>query len=335
MVKVWETSTWKETFMIDKGANDVSNDIAWSPDGNTLVWTDHAGRVSTWERLDGRDRTLLDWQSWGVNAIAWSPKAKRLALCNFRQEITIWDLDNLDHGPDILHGPAASVTAIDWNCENQRLASASHDGIVRIWDTEVGVNILSLRGHEGWINCVRWGPNGRFVASASDDGSVRIWEAKSQEFTVIDAARHRIAWHPDGRRIAIVGGEDGLVKILDIKIWEVLRVFDERIEKFATAMNWDSSGRRLAASGADGTVRIWDADSGKQIVLLRSDREQTRSLGAQMVVYLRLAGTTASSKYGMPRPVKRLLDLHITSTLLDRLYGVTTEDTLHQPVGIK
>lgn len=61
--------------------------------------------------------------------------------------------------------------------DGRRLVSAGQDQTIRIWDLSSGHDLLTLRGHRGWIRSVVFGRDGKRIASASDDGSLFIWNA--------------------------------------------------------------------------------------------------------------------------------------------------------------
>ena len=61
--------------------------------------------------------------------------------------------------------------------DGRRIASASGDHTIKIWDAETGQEVLTLRGHTSSIWAVAFSPDGQRLASASLDGSVRIWDA--------------------------------------------------------------------------------------------------------------------------------------------------------------
>lgn len=81
----------------------------------------------------------------------------------------------------VLHGHTKWVTSLAWEpihleSHNPRLASASKDGTVRVWDAGRGGCQYALGAHRGSVNCVRWGGDG-LLYTASSDRTVKIWAA--------------------------------------------------------------------------------------------------------------------------------------------------------------
>ena len=60
-----------------------------------------------------------------------------------------------------------------------RIASASDDATVRVWDADTGQQVLEITGHRWPVNSVAFSGDGRRIASASDDMTARIWDASS------------------------------------------------------------------------------------------------------------------------------------------------------------
>ena len=61
--------------------------------------------------------------------------------------------------------------------DGRRLASASHDGTVKVWDATTGQETLTLHGHTGQVSSVAFSPDGRRLASAGNDRTVKVWDA--------------------------------------------------------------------------------------------------------------------------------------------------------------
>jgi WD40 repeat protein len=62
--------------------------------------------------------------------------------------------------------------------DGRRLASAAHDGTVKLWDTATGREILTLlHGSNELLTAVSFSPDGRQIVSTSMSGTVKVWDA--------------------------------------------------------------------------------------------------------------------------------------------------------------
>jgi hypothetical protein len=83
-----------------------------------------------------------------------------------------------------------------------------------------------------------------------------------QSFTGHTGGIWRLAWSPDGQRLA-TGGQDGSVRIYNtVSGDQVLILQPGAGDTEIRALDWSHDGRRLMTGGFDQRVRLWDGARG-------------------------------------------------------------------------
>jgi len=101
-------------------------------------------------------------------------------------------------GADIVHDVA-------WNPGGDRIAVASSDATVRIFDAESGSLVRSIPGHRDWVLAVAWSPDGSRIATGSRDRTAKVFDAATGTLLATygrhDAPVRGILFHPEGEEM--------------------------------------------------------------------------------------------------------------------------------------
>ncbi|KAF1955561.1 WD40 repeat-like protein, partial [Byssothecium circinans] len=101
------------------------------------------------------------------------------------------------------------VTSVAFSAQGDRLASASVDGTVQVWDAKTGRALHTLRGYMSWVTSVAFLVQGNPLASALWDKIVRLWDAKTgQSLQTLEGYgwTQRFAFSKDGTSLETENG---------------------------------------------------------------------------------------------------------------------------------
>lgn len=239
---------------------------SFSPDGKVITAMNdeqqsgpgrsknEVGRIQGWETATGK--RLFDFPApasssdfWGGagTLLAFAPDGKTLAAAS-GSSLHLWDLTR---GRENLEKPEthqSKVMRVAFSPDGRTVATGSSDQTLALWDAATGKQRLLLRGHEGEVWDVAFSPDGKLLASASHhmEQAVRLWDVAAGK----EIRRFEVPSPPTGD-----GGS----------FWSVV-----------TWISFTENGKTLAACGNDGTIRLWDVTTGKELF-----NERVRGLPAQ------------------------------------------------------
>lgn len=165
-----------------------------------------------------------------------------------------------------LNGHGGQVTAVAFDADGQRLASASVDGAIKLWRMSDGEELLALKGRLERVNSVAFSPDGKYLAAGSEDKRVHLWNAETGQelwpFLGHNGSVYQVAFSPNGERLASAS-TDKTIKIWDVADRRVLRTLYGHGD-VVTAVTFSPNNLLLASASADHTVRLWDLDGEQQ-----------------------------------------------------------------------
>jgi WD40 repeat protein/serine/threonine protein kinase len=273
--RIWDIATGKPMGEPFSGHSDSVCAVAFSPDGRWLALAsahlpNEPGKIEIWDWRK-REQICPPFRTDDrVNCLAFSPDGRFLAFGGFSPLIRIWDVMTWKE-VRTFKGHPYEIRDLRYSPDGKILASCSEDRLVKLWDMATGLEHETLRGHPGKVLSLAFGAGGRSLVSGDASGRVMVWDVEQPRplrLKVHCYYPNRLAFHPDRKRLvtSAIGGENA-PELWDLDTGRLLRSFQAHSKDvYAVSLNCD--GSLLATGSYDGTVRIWDVESGRQLDVL-------------------------------------------------------------------
>jgi WD40 repeat protein len=263
VVTVWNAQTG-EIAQTYTGAAGPIIDVAFSPNGQWLaaggagaaVWDVATGKQILAVPLDPMPMAAGD-----VLQIAFSPDNRQLAIGRGNGQVCVWEVQRRER---IHEFKLAGWQRVAFSPNGKYIAAGSEGGTVTICDLIVGQPCLRFGDKSVDVRKLAYSPDSRRLACASWEwpgsiiGTTTVWDAETGNpvFSAIPPLGcHSVAYSSDGLRL-ITAEAEGSVRLLDSESGVELLRLHEFEEAYSAVLSRD--GRRLAAYGWEGVIKVWE-----------------------------------------------------------------------------
>ena len=288
-VRIWHPATG-ELLRDLKG----ESPITFNADGSLLAVRTE-GDITLLDTVTGVAVRTLRSRTEAAAKIAFSPDGKMLAYSNRGRQRTV-QLWNISSGREhsTLRGEQAAVSSesVAFSPDSRSIVSGATFTTAKIWDAQSGVEKVTIgeRSTTGSPtselgNPIIYAPDGQFLISVASTGWVTLWNALTGKslgkFSASRAEFNAIAVSPDGRSLATAGYGKGTLSQGGVALWDMgtgrIRTTLSHPGVIETVA-FSPDGGKLASSGADGTIRLWNVVTGTPVRVIKASTEEIRAV---------------------------------------------------------
>lgn len=244
-------------FATDLAAEDVVNDLAFSPDGTLLVTAGQDASVRVWSLADNTQVTESFEHFSFVKGTAFTENV--LATASWDRSLVTWTLQNGTLTPQAtISGLSGVVEHIAISPDGAHMAFGVGDGTVRIADTISGEIQQTLAVGALRVTAVAYSPDGTQIATAAGfpASGALVWDAATGEQAAVIAHPSLVtalAFAPDGSYLAAASSNG------TVTLWQDgTQIGVINVEDWVTDIAFTPDGSALVAGNQNGILTFWN-----------------------------------------------------------------------------
>lgn len=269
---IWNTAG---KIMLDIKHDTGLRSLAWSPDGQRIV-TGAGTHITFFNTKTGtRLAHFINNHTNTVTSLAWTSHNQMQVVSGaLDNHAIVWNTNASQYQAQrVFRLHTAGIESVSWATDGQTVASASHGGVVRVWNAE---NLQELHGlyldAQIPMRAATFSPASGQLAIGGDDGVIRLWDGlncqqqKNGQFgnQCVDMPKRlqasqkiirSLAWSPDGRFL-LAGSDDMFAIWYPAQSQKPLLIMPQQAP--VIGVSWSQTKSNQIATASANAVTLWN-----------------------------------------------------------------------------
>ena len=248
--------------------------LVYMPDGVLRVADVHRNKVVIWDASKGEKLDAFETQGSNDRPARFSSDGRQFAVCSKRDDVHVWK-EEVPSTVASLSGFKSTAYSVAFLEEGRTLISSHWGKSNKIfWDVasrETRQILPPLMERTSLRRSIALSPCEELLAVDTSNLNIAVWHIAS-ETLIVELTGHenktyriRLAFSPTGKYLVSAGANEAYV--WDVALWEKRYSLTQQTGSVVD-IAFHPDGKLFVTSSRDGTVRLWNVETGEQITPL-------------------------------------------------------------------
>ena len=276
-VRLWDCEISQECQMrLLKKSDDFSGNGLFNYDGTLLAWMDNEQVIRIWNLYSGDCINEINTKAFvekPISLYAFSPVCNQL-ISSSEGTLYIWNTDSgvCEH---TFIGHEKPVNYAEFDLNGLFVASASDDRTVKIWGIKDNRCFNTIPFDNG-VELSMFSPNGKELLVLDCRGMLSLIDLErkivTKEIKIYENFRkvNSISISPDGNLVCIAYQLEA-----NIDLWDIRNIRHSVLHghtDWCYSTKFDNRGKYLVSCSRDGTIKVWDVNTGNCVKTFMGQR---------------------------------------------------------------